>query len=335
MLVAVRCYSVGLADPEHRDGTIFLGDRARAAALYAILEEQRRLACTRIDARWHRGLAGPIDADAVDSWLRSGETPVRDVILEAACLFGCRLSRVMRGFLATAPWQGVERIVVGGGLAGRQVGRIAISVARGLMAAESPAVDVVGIALDPDEAALVGSIWLVDPALLAGCETMLAVDLGGTKVRVGLLELAQLADGRVGVRDKQVWRHTETVRTRDGLIDGLAEMIDETRGEPAARASGRHRLSGPHRARWRHPGRHPEPSGRLVGPGFNLLQALQTRLFKANGGSFDVDLHNDAVAQGLSALPAMRDVRTWAVVTTGTGLGNAVFENKDVTETRA
>ncbi len=38
-------------------------------------------------------------------------------------------------------------------------------------------------------------------------------------------------------------------------------------------------------------------------------------------------LHNHAVAQGLSAAPAMRDVERWGVLTVGTGLGNARFSN--------
>ena len=39
-------------------------------------------------------------------------------------------------------------------------------------------------------------------------------------------------------------------------------------------------------------------------------------------------MHNDAVVQGLSELPFMRDVKHWAVLTIGTGLGNASFTNR-------
>jgi hypothetical protein len=39
-------------------------------------------------------------------------------------------------------------------------------------------------------------------------------------------------------------------------------------------------------------------------------------------------MHNDAVVQGLSELPAMRDVKHWAVLTIGTGLGNARFTTR-------
>jgi hypothetical protein len=41
-----------------------------------------------------------------------------------------------------------------------------------------------------------------------------------------------------------------------------------------------------------------------------------------------VVMHNDAVVQGLSELPWMQDVKHWAVMTIGTGLGNAHYTNR-------
>ena len=39
-------------------------------------------------------------------------------------------------------------------------------------------------------------------------------------------------------------------------------------------------------------------------------------------------MHNDAVVQGLSELPAMADIERWGALTIGTGLGNAQFRNR-------
>ena len=39
-------------------------------------------------------------------------------------------------------------------------------------------------------------------------------------------------------------------------------------------------------------------------------------------------MHNDAVVQGLSEVPSMRDYEHWGVLTIGTGLGNARFTNR-------
>jgi len=39
-------------------------------------------------------------------------------------------------------------------------------------------------------------------------------------------------------------------------------------------------------------------------------------------------MHNDAVVQSLSELPFVKHVEHWAVLTIGTGLGNATFVNR-------
>ena len=39
-------------------------------------------------------------------------------------------------------------------------------------------------------------------------------------------------------------------------------------------------------------------------------------------------MHNDAVVQGLSEAPFVHEARQWRVLTIGTGLGNAVFRNR-------
>jgi hypothetical protein len=40
-------------------------------------------------------------------------------------------------------------------------------------------------------------------------------------------------------------------------------------------------------------------------------------------------MHNDAVVQGLSEAPFMHDVDVWATFTIGTGLGNALYNNRE------
>jgi len=39
-------------------------------------------------------------------------------------------------------------------------------------------------------------------------------------------------------------------------------------------------------------------------------------------------MHNDAVLQGLSEAPFMKDASPWGGFTIGTGLGNALFSNR-------
>ena len=68
--------------------------------------------------------------------------------------------------------------------------------------------------------------------------------------------------------------------------------------------------------------------GNWEGEGFNLAAELTSRLPRIRDHEPVVILHNDAVVQGLSEVPAMTDVTHWAVLTIGTGLGNARFTNR-------
>ena len=49
---------------------------------------------------------------------------------------------------------------------------------------------------------------------------------------------------------------------------------------------------------------------------------------KIDGDTPLVVMHNDAVVQGLSELPYVKQRTHWGVLTIGTGLGNARFTNR-------
>jgi len=68
--------------------------------------------------------------------------------------------------------------------------------------------------------------------------------------------------------------------------------------------------------------------GNWEAKGFNLPQRLREALPTIGDHDTVVLMHNDAVVQGLSELPWMQDVKHWAVMTIGTGLGNAHFTNR-------
>ena len=63
-------------------------------------------------------------------------------------------------------------------------------------------------------------------------------------------------------------------------------------------------------------------------PHFHLPSELGKKIPTIGKKATLVLMHNDAVVQGLSELPFMRDVKRWAVMTIGTGLGNASFVNR-------
>jgi hypothetical protein len=61
---------------------------------------------------------------------------------------------------------------------------------------------------------------------------------------------------------------------------------------------------------------------------FNLPEKLLAAIPTIAGHDTMIVMHNDAVVQGLSEVPFMRDVAHWGVLTIGTGLGNARFTNR-------
>ena len=61
---------------------------------------------------------------------------------------------------------------------------------------------------------------------------------------------------------------------------------------------------------------------------FNVVNFLREQIPKIGKDETIVVMHNDAVVQGLSELPQLQDRLHWAVLTIGTGLGNASFTNR-------
>jgi hypothetical protein len=61
---------------------------------------------------------------------------------------------------------------------------------------------------------------------------------------------------------------------------------------------------------------------------FHLPSRIRENIPRIADADTLVLMHNDAVVQGLSELPCTLDVKRWAVLTIGTGLGNASFTNR-------
>ena len=94
----------------------------------------------------------------------------------------------MRRFLRLKKWQGTERIVIGGGLSASHIGELAMGRAAVLLAGENIAIELRTIANHPDKAGLIGAVQLAPSWVLAGHDAILAADIGGTNLRVGVVE---------------------------------------------------------------------------------------------------------------------------------------------------
>jgi predicted NBD/HSP70 family sugar kinase len=243
---------------------------------------------------------------------------------------------VVRRFLKLPEWKKVERIVVGGGTRSGRLGEFIIGRAQHLLHEKKIPIELRPIRADPNEAGLLGAAYLVPSWVLAGYEGILAIDIGGTNIRAGVLEL-RVKRSRSLVKptvwDSVVWEHVEDEPDRAEAVDELVKMLrglvrDARRGGIRLApfigigCPGRIRIDGAiDRGAQNLP-------GNWEADRFNLPLRLRQEVRIVRDLETVVLMHNDAVVQGLSELPRMRDVTDWAVLTIGTGLGNAKFTNR-------
>lgn len=322
-------YSLDL--PEH-GGQV--GDRASHRAFDAILAQWRRRA--RRAGPDPLGADPDPDRDALDGALVTGSPRAAGVVNATIEDYAGALAQVVRRFLLLPDWQGTQRVLVGGGLRASHVGEIAIGRAAGLLRAAEAGVRMGPIRHHPDEAGLIGAAHLIPRRQVESCDAVLTADLGGTSFRAGVVlpRLGVAPDLRAaGIWRSRIWRHAEDARVdRAAALGALAGMLGDLAGEAAAAgialapvvAVG---VPGVLDAEGRLLRGAENLPGDWHAEGFRLAPALARLLPLEGGGHPAVLLHNDAVAQGLSEAPFARDVSRWAVLTVGTGLGNARFTN--------
>lgn len=332
--VVVDSYNVELRDDEG-----FIGDRASNRAFRALLEDWRE--------RLREVGGDPLgDADSrsvskkkLDRVLIDGEIEAAGVVLGAVEAFAQELATVVRHFLRVKGWKETERIVVGGGLRESRVGELAIGRASVLLKAGGIDLSLHPIRHHPDEAGLIGAAHLAPSWIFTGHENLLAIDIGGTNIRAGIVatHLSKARDlSRAEVLRSDLWRHRDEdpAPSRDEAVARLVGML-----EKLIAWAGREKVALAPFIGVGCPGVIDESGAILRGgqnlPGnwessrFALPRSLAQALPEIDGHDTMVVVHNDAVVQGLSEVPFMQDVTRWGVLTIGTGLGNARFTNRD------
>jgi hypothetical protein len=278
-----------------------------------------------------------ISKKKLDALLTTGDAEAAAVVQSAIEEFARQLASVIRRFLKLKDWRDVQRIIVGGGFRASRIGELAIARTSILLKEEGLAIDLQPIHNDPDEAGLIGAAHLLPAWMLEGHEGMLAVDVGGSNIRTGLIELklAKADDhSKAGVIEMDLWCHKEEDGVdREGAVDELIRMlkglIDKAK---------KHGLTLAPVIGIGCPGIIEEDGSITRGaqnlPGnwesskFNLPRAIREAISRIGDHEAVIVMHNDAVVQGLSELPYV-DSREWAALTIGTGLGNARFSTKE------
>jgi ROK family len=335
-LVTVNGYSLKL-----RQGETFIGDSVSRIGFRHTLDTWRDL-FAEMDGRdpLGRRLTRSFSKARLDEMLQ-GKGRAAATINAAIEDYSRQLAYVVTRFMAEPSWEGVERIVIGGGFQQSGVGTRAVARTAELLAAEKIHVQLQHLHHHPDEGGLIGWVHLAPPELLTQYDALLAVDIGGTNIRCGIVRTRTekaLDLSRVDVLGRNKWGHAEDddAQKREDLIRGIADMLDtlirkaKKRGISLApfvgvACPGIIRKDGSISA-----GAQNLP-GNWESSRFHLPRELCKRLPHINHQRTQVWLHNDAVVQGLSELPFMQDAKRWAALTIGTGLGNASYINRSAT----
>jgi len=317
---------------ELRDTEGFIGDKASGRAFRDLIDRIRKEGrdLTEHDLRTTR--ARDMSKKEFDAILTGEDLGAAAIVHGAIEEFAQSITAVVQRFLKQKSWRDVQRIVVGGGLRRSRVGEIAILRAALLLREAEVDVEIVPLSHHPDEAGLLGGLQLLAPETMAEHDGFIAVDIGGTNLRCGIVTLKKTDrfGDSASVELLLHWRHRDHRPGREEALDHLGGMLREL----AAKAKRRKWKLAPVIAvgcpgliakdGWIKRGAQNLP-GNWEAEDFNLTEALRERLPRIDGRSISVALHNDAVVQGLSEVSRMRDVEHWAVLTIGTGLGNASY----------
>jgi hypothetical protein len=329
--VEVDSFNIELKDDEG-----FLGDRASKGAFRKILDSLRKPLRKNGDDPLGKKSAGEIPKGELDEALVGADVGAAALVHGAIEAFAQELAYVTRRFLKTKAWADTERIVVGGGFRQSRVGEIAIARTDIILKAEDFDVDLVPIRFHPDDAGLIGTLHLAPSWIFEGHDSILAVDIGGTNIRCGVVETRwkKAPDlSKADVWKSELWRHADDEPTREGAVKRLVKMLKdlitaaETEGLKLAPFIGI-ACPGVIDADGSIEKGAQNLPGNWESSKFNLPASLVEAIPQIGDHDTAVLMHNDGVVQGLSEVPFMQDVERWGVLTIGTGLGNARFTNR-------
>jgi hypothetical protein len=321
---------------ELKDEEGFLGDRASKGAFRKIFDRWRRPLRKTGKDPFGDLPSEKISKKALDDMLIGDDTEASAVVHSAVEEFAQELAYITRRFLNTKAWAKTERIVVGGGLRDSRLGELAIARTEIILKSEGFKIDMLPIRHDPDEAGLIGTLHLAPSWIFEAHDSILAVDIGGTNIRCGLVEtrFKKASDlSKAEVWKSELWRHADDEPTREGAVKRLTRMLKiliEAADEEGFRLAPFIGISCP--GVIKEDGSIEKGAQNLPGnwesSKFNLPESLVEAIPVIGEHDTAIVMHNDGVAQGLSEVPFMQDVERWGVLTIGTGLGNARFTNR-------
>jgi predicted NBD/HSP70 family sugar kinase len=331
-LVKVDAYNSELRSAEG-----FVGDRASKRAFLTILDDWRERVKQAGDDPFGDTPTAEISKKQLDKVMSQGDAEAAGIIQGAIEEFSQEFAQVIRRFLRLKSWKDTSCFVVGGGLRQSRIGELAIGRTAVLLKSGGFDIELKPIRYEPDHAGLIGCIQLLPSWILAGHDSILGVDIGGSNIRAGIVELNAKKKpdfSEAQVKRLELWRHREDSPDREDAVERLIDMLNELIRRAAKdelklapfigigcpgviRSDGSIERGGQNLP------------GNWEAKNFNLPRLLREAIPKVGDHETLVIMHNDAVVQGLSEVPFMREVPHWGVLTIGTGLGNARFTNRE------
>jgi Arc/MetJ-type ribon-helix-helix transcriptional regulator len=334
--VDVDSYNVELKDNEG-----FIGDRVSKGAFRNMIEGIRKSLRKAGDDPLGDEDSDELTKAELDNLLLRGEPEAAGVVHAAIEDFSQEFALIIQRFLKLKEWKDTERIAIGGGFRASRIGELVTGRTTVILKGEKIDVQLAPIHNHPDEAGLIGAVHLAPVWMFGAYDALLAVDIGGTNIRAGVVQL-NLKKSRDLSKAKvwkfSLWRHgDEEGVNREQAITQLGTML---RGLIAA-AERKHLKLAPF-VGMGCPGFIEQDGsidrgaqnlpGNWESSKFNLPLVLYDMIPAIGDHETSIVLHNDAVVQGLSEIPFMQDVAHWGILTIGTGLGNTRFTNRGVEE---
>src|SRR6478672_7297851 len=219
-------YNVELKDDEG-----FIGDRASKGAFRAIMDNWRKALRKTGSDPFGDEATEDISKKKLDSLLSEGDPEAAGIVQGAIEDFAQELAVIIRRYLKLKAWRDTERIVVGGGFRASRVGELAIGRTSVILKADKVPIELVPIRHAPDEAGLIGAAHLAPRWMFEAHDAILAVDIGGTNFRAGVVELnlKKAPDlSKAAVWKFELWRHADEKKvSRESAIKTMTEMLEK------------------------------------------------------------------------------------------------------------
>jgi hypothetical protein len=335
--VEIDSFNIELKDEEG-----FLGDRASKGAFRDILDRWRKPLRKSGEDPFGKEPSENISKKVLDDILVGDDTEASAVVHSAIEDFAQELAYVTRRFLKTKAWEKTERIVVGGGFRDSRLGELAIARAEIILKDDDFKIEMLPIHHHPDDAGLIGALHLAPSWIFEGHDSILAIDIGGTNIRCGVVETRRKKSAdlsKANVWKSEIWRHADDEPSREEAVKRLVKTLKGL----IARANKEGFKLAPFigiacPGVIKSDGSIEKGAQNLPGnwesSKFNLPASLVEAIPEIGEHDTAVVMHNDGVVQGLSEIPFMQDVDRWGVLTIGTGLGNARFTNRHTNDER-